>query len=65
MASRLCQSLVLGCYSHTLDPENDYILSSQANGWKILSLILDTSNEEIEELWFSVADNYLKQSEKQ
>lgn len=65
MAARLCQSLVLGCYSYTLDPENDYVLESQANGWKMLKLIWETPNEELDELWFSTADDYLKQSERQ
>lgn len=64
MAARLCQSLVIGCYTHTLDPENDYVLESQANGWKMLKLIWETPNEELDELWFSTADDYLKQSER-
>lgn len=64
MAARLCQSLVLGAYTHTLDPENDYLMSTQANGWKMLDKLWFTSMDDLEELWFDTADNYLKRSEK-
>ncbi|XP_031638487.1 hydroxylysine kinase-like [Contarinia nasturtii] len=64
VAARLCQSLVLGAYTHTLDPENDYLLSTQDNGWKMLSMIWEKPKNELDELWFTTADEYLKQSEK-
>lgn len=54
----------MGAYTHKLDTENDYILSTQESGWKMLKLIWDTPNDELEELWFTTADEYLKQSEK-
>lgn len=64
IAARLCQSLVLGAYTHTLDPENDYLLSTQDNGWKMLSMIWEKPSQELDELWFNTADEYLKQSDK-
>ncbi|XP_055325804.1 hydroxylysine kinase-like, partial [Sitodiplosis mosellana] len=64
VAARLCQSLVMGAYTHLLDPENDYLLSSQENGWKMLTLLRETPKDGLEELWFTTADEYLKQSDK-
>lgn len=64
MAARLCQSLVLGAYSYTLDQDNDYLLQTQEVGWKVLEELLQSPKDEIEELWFTTADNYLKQSSK-
>ncbi|XP_059613237.1 hydroxylysine kinase [Phlebotomus argentipes] len=62
VAARLCQSLVLGIYTHTLDPENEYILTSQKNGWELLQLLW--SEKTADELWRNTADEYLKQSYK-
>ncbi|XP_055712666.1 hydroxylysine kinase [Phlebotomus papatasi] len=62
VAARLCQSLVLGIYTHTLDPENEYILTSQKNGWQLLQLLW--SEKKTDELWRNTADEYLKQSYK-
>lgn len=64
VAARLCQSVVIGLYSHSLDPENDYLLVTQENGWKMLKLLRETPKNEVEELWFTTADEYLKQSDK-
>ncbi|XP_031640926.1 hydroxylysine kinase-like [Contarinia nasturtii] len=58
VAARLCQSLVLGAYTHTLNPENDYLLTTQENGWKVLSMIWDKPKKELDELWFTTADEY-------
>lgn len=62
VAARLCQSLVMGAYSHSLDPGNDYVLFTSKIGWDILTRLWETPD--IEELWFTTADNYLKQSVK-
>lgn len=64
VAARLCQSLVLGLYSHSLDPDNEYLLTTQRAGWKLLKDLWSQSDEDLEELWFTIADNYLKQSNK-
>lgn len=62
VAARLCQSLVLGVYSSTMDPSNEYILSSQKNGWCLLEDIWN--HEDIDKLWAETEDDYLKRSEK-
>lgn len=64
VAARLCQSVVLGAYSHTMDPNNDYLLTTQSNGWKMLEKLWPISAKELDEFWFETADNYLKRSEK-
>ncbi|CAD7079448.1 unnamed protein product [Hermetia illucens] len=63
VAARLCQSLVLGAYTHSLDPENDYLLITQKVGWEILEKIWADFNR-ANEIWKETADDYLKQSIK-
>ncbi|GAB0094491.1 hydroxylysine kinase [Sergentomyia squamirostris] len=66
IAARLCQSLVLGIYTHTVDPDNEYILSSQKNGWELLQLLWNTEEgKTADDLWRRTADDYLKQSYKE
>lgn len=36
VCARLCQSLVLGLYTHQLDQTNQYLLTTQETGWKLL-----------------------------
>lgn len=62
MAARLSQSLVLGVYSATMDPDNEYILSSQKNGWCVLEEIW--KHENVEKLWTDAGDEYLKRSQR-
>lgn len=64
VAARLCQSLVLGAYSHSLDPENSYLLITQEAGWDLLQRLWAESDTKIDELWAKTADNYLTQSTK-
>lgn len=64
MAARLCQSLVMGAYTHAQDPENDYVLYTQKTGWDMLETIWAQPPDALEELWSTTADNYLKQSYK-
>ncbi|XP_055682174.1 hydroxylysine kinase [Lutzomyia longipalpis] len=64
VAARLCQSLVLGIYTHTLDPENEYLLSSQKNGWELLQMLWSEEGKQAPTLWRETADAYLKQSYK-
>lgn len=52
----------MGMYSATMDPSNEYILSSQKNGWCLLEDIW--SHENIEKLWSETEDDYLKRSER-
>uniref|UniRef100_A0A6M2DKX5 Hydroxylysine kinase n=1 Tax=Xenopsylla cheopis TaxID=163159 RepID=A0A6M2DKX5_XENCH len=62
VAARLCQSLVLGTYSHTQDPSNDYVLTTQKVGWDLLEHIWNLSDEAVEKQWMAVSDTYLKSS---
>lgn len=62
IAARLCQSLVLGLYTSTVDESNQYILSTQARGWKILEALWAEKDKDILERWEKVADEYLTRS---
>lgn len=64
VAARLCQSLVLGAYSHSQDPANDYVLTTQAAGWAVLTQLWAEPDDQLIELWKTTADKYLTQSTK-
>lgn len=64
VAARICQSLVLGAYSHSLDPENNYLLITQEAGWDLLQRLWAEPDDKVDELWTKTADNYLTQSTK-
>lgn len=63
IAARLCQSLVLGLYTSTVDENNQYILSTQARGWKLLEALWAEKDQDILERWETVAERYLTRSE--
>jgi hydroxylysine kinase len=62
--ARLCQSLVMGTYTHSLDPQNDYVLTTQTAGWDLLQLLYSKKEEDVLKLWNETADKYLTQSIK-
>lgn len=64
VAARLCQTLVLGVYSYSLNPGNEYLISTHKAAWSLLNKIWNTSSDELDEIWFSTADHYLMQSDK-
>jgi hypothetical protein len=49
--ARLAQSLVLGAYSHFLYPNNEYLLSSAQNGWKIIRRFYETDCKDLIGKW--------------
>lgn len=51
ICARLCQSLVLGLYSYSQDPCNNYILGTQKNGWMILERLHQIEDSQIFEYW--------------
>lgn len=51
VCARLCQSLVLGLYSYKNDPKNEYILSTQKSGWKLLNQLWSMSDDETSQIW--------------
>lgn len=63
VAARLCQSLVLGLYTSTVDENNQYILSTQARGWKLLEVLWSENDKDILDRWEQVAARYLTRSE--
>lgn len=63
-AARLCQSLVLGLYTSTVDENNQYILSTQARGWKLLEALWSEKEKDLLERWETVAEQYLTRSEQ-
>ncbi|XP_001356896.2 hydroxylysine kinase [Drosophila pseudoobscura] len=64
VAARLVQSLVLGLYTHSLHPTNDYLLSTQHEGWKLLEKLWKDSFDSVDELWSTTGHQYLTQSNK-
>lgn len=48
---RICQSLVYSAYFHSIDPDNDYILTTQINGWNALRELWKLSDEQIFKIW--------------
>ncbi|EDW04088.1 hydroxylysine kinase [Drosophila grimshawi] len=64
VAARLAQSLIMGAYTHTLHPGNDYVLVTQAQGWTMLEQLWRDQLNTIDELWDTTAHQYLTQSTK-
>lgn len=54
----------MGAYTHSLDPDNDYLLTTQEAGWTVLETLWAMSDEKFNELMDVTADAYLKQSIK-
>lgn len=51
VCARISQSLVYGAYSHLMDPQNDYILTTQKNGWKVLRELWGMSDDKVNKIW--------------
>ncbi|XP_002002055.2 hydroxylysine kinase [Drosophila mojavensis] len=64
VAARLAQSLIMGAYTHTLHPGNDYVLVTQAQGWLLLEQLWRENLDTVDELWQTTAHQYLTQSTK-
>jgi hypothetical protein len=54
----------MGMYTHTLDPENEYILTSQKPGWELLKLVWSQKDDFLINLWQTTANIYSSQSIK-
>lgn len=57
VAGRLTQSLVLGAYNHSLDPTNQYVLTTARTGWRVLHALWDTPEDVVEELWRGIEES--------
>nr|XP_012147844.1 PREDICTED: hydroxylysine kinase isoform X1 [Megachile rotundata]XP_012147845.1 PREDICTED: hydroxylysine kinase isoform X1 [Megachile rotundata] len=51
VCTRLCQSLVMGAYSHHHDPQNEYLLYTQKSGWSLLKKLWSLSQNEVLRDW--------------
>ena len=52
------QSLVMGAYSYSQDPTNEYVIVTAARGWGILEDLWNTPKEELYAKWRKVMDTY-------
>lgn len=55
---------MLGLYTHSLDNKNQYLLTTQKAGWKLLEELYSQTDDAVHEVWNAVADEYLTQSYK-
>lgn len=59
IAGRLIQTLVLGAYTASMEPENAaYVLQTQARGWEQLFSLCARSDQEVFDSWDSVLKLY-------
>ena len=49
--ARLCQSAVNGEYRFTQEPWNTYLLTTPAEAWKLINVLLTLTKEGVEEIW--------------
>lgn len=49
--TRLCQSLVLGAFASSHDPDNKYLLSTAQRGWKLLYELASMSEQSVLASW--------------
>lgn len=58
VASRYAQSLVMGAYSYSQDPGNDYLLITSKTGWDILTSFWSTPLEALYADWDEIIKSY-------
>lgn len=59
ISARLCQSLVMGAYTYSLDPGNSYLLTTASRGWTVLNKLWnETTDEQLENIWRNVFKQY-------
>ncbi|XP_076631996.1 hydroxylysine kinase [Colletes latitarsis] len=51
VCARICQSLVMGAYSHIHDPQNEYLLVTQKSGWSLLKKLWPLDRDEVLRIW--------------
>ncbi|XP_033123941.1 hydroxylysine kinase-like [Anneissia japonica] len=60
VAARLALSLVAGLEASSKDPDNVYLLETQAVGWDFLQMLLNIPEKDIWETWNLIIDGYEK-----
>jgi len=58
VASRYAQSLVMGAYSYSQDPGNEYLLITSKTGWQTLSHYWSLSCDELYKMWDDIIESY-------
>ena len=58
IAGRYAQPLVMGAYTYSLDPGNEYLLVTAKNGWPQLRRLWDVSREELYKQWKETIQTY-------
>ncbi|CAK9830901.1 Hydroxylysine kinase [Anthophora retusa] len=51
VCARICQSLVMGAYSHLHDPQNEYLLITQKSGWTLLKKLWPLNQVDVLRNW--------------
>ena len=46
-AARMAQSVTMGAYSYAMSPENTYLLTTAAPGWRLLEALAAMSPEQV------------------
>jgi len=58
VAARYAQSLVMGAYSYSQDPGNEYLLITAKTGWKTLSDFWSVEEADLYREWDSIISSY-------
>lgn len=56
VASRYAQSLTMGAYTYSLNPTNEYLLTSSKNGWTQLNTFWTTPKDQLYDRWRIIID---------
>jgi len=51
VCARMCQSLVMGAYSHLHEPDNQYLLNTQKAGWTLLKRLWPMRQNDVMQVW--------------
>ena len=57
-AGRFVQSLVMGAYSYSQDPGNEYLLLTAKRGWQVLGKLWETPKADLYLRWRNIMKTY-------
>lgn len=58
VAGRMVQSLVMGAYTYSLDPTNEYLLTTAECGWRALKIFWEASEVQLQQRWDEIVKTY-------
>ena len=58
VAARFAQSLVMGAYSYSLDPGNEYLLITAKKGWDLVKAFWALPKEDLYKKWNEIVESY-------